>query len=101
MNKTDRNHTDEVYVLGFVPTHRLPKKTPISLDPFLEPLVQEIEDGFIGGSKNTFFLLTCNMSLVMHRYKCSLRVGSTRVSSRSSIVETPCAIVDGRPCSPM
>ena len=49
MNKSDRNHIDEVYVSGFVPTHKLPKKTPIALDPFLEPFIQEIEDGFIEG----------------------------------------------------
>ena len=27
----------------------LPKKTPVALDPFLEPLISEIEDIFIEG----------------------------------------------------
>ena len=49
MAKTDRNHTSEVYVVGFVPTYVLPKKRAIPLDPFLAPLCAEIIDGFIQG----------------------------------------------------
>jgi len=48
--KKDRNATDEVYVVGFVPSHMLPKKQPNALDPFLEPLISEIEDIFIDGT---------------------------------------------------
>ena len=36
-------------MVGFVPSYLLPKKRPISLDPFLEPLMQDIEEGFING----------------------------------------------------
>jgi len=49
MSKVERCKAEEVYVVGFVPSHMLPKKRPISLDPFLEPLVMDIEDGFING----------------------------------------------------
>ena len=49
MSKVDKCHTEEVYVVGFVPSHLLPKKRPISLDPFLEPLISYIEGGFIRG----------------------------------------------------
>jgi hypothetical protein len=49
MRKSARNHVDKVYVIGFVPTYLLPAKMLISLDPFLDPLTREIEDGFIEG----------------------------------------------------
>ena len=49
MYKKDRIATDEVYVVGFVPSHMLPKKRPNALDPFLEPLISEIENIFIDG----------------------------------------------------
>ena len=49
MSKVERCKAEEVYVVGFVQSHMLPKKRPISLDPFLEPLVMDIEDGFING----------------------------------------------------
>lgn len=37
------------YVCGFVPCYLLPKKMLWSQDPFLHPLVTEIEDAFIDG----------------------------------------------------
>ena len=49
MSKVKRCCTEEVYVVGFVPSYLLPKKRPISLDPFLEPFVRDIEEGFING----------------------------------------------------
>ena len=49
MAKLDRNKTDEVYVCGFVPSYILPNKMPWSLDPFLHPLITELEDAFIDG----------------------------------------------------
>lgn len=49
MSKKDRSKTDEVYVCGFVPCHELPNKRPNSLDPFLLPLIEEIEELFING----------------------------------------------------
>ena len=42
MTKSERNHIDEVYVVGFVPTYLLPSQTPISPDSFLESMIQEI-----------------------------------------------------------
>ena len=49
MSKQDRANIDEVYVCGFVPAHMLPKKMPWSLDPFIHPLITEIEDALIDG----------------------------------------------------
>ena len=49
MCKKDRQQNSEIYVVGFVPVYLLPDKRPVSLDPFLYPLISEIEDGFIDG----------------------------------------------------
>jgi len=49
MVKRDRCSTDEVYVSGFVPSYLLPKKQPNSIDPFLHPLIEEVENLFING----------------------------------------------------
>ena len=49
MYKKERSCTEEVYVVGFIPSHLLPKKRPSSLDPFLHPLVSDVEDIFING----------------------------------------------------
>ena len=37
MTKNDRSHVEEVYVIGFVPSYKVPN-LPESFDPFLEPL---------------------------------------------------------------
>ena len=49
MSKVERCKAEEVYVVGFVPSHMLPNKRPIYLDPFLDPFIADIEDGFING----------------------------------------------------
>ena len=49
MSKLDRSNVEEVYVSGFLPSYTLPNKMPWSLDPFLEPLVTDLEDAFIDG----------------------------------------------------
>ena len=49
MAKQNRSKVEEVYVCGFVPSYVLPNKMPWSLDPFLYPLVREVEDSFING----------------------------------------------------
>ena len=49
MSKSDRSKTSEVYVCGFVPNYLLPNKASWYLDPFLHPLITEIEDSFING----------------------------------------------------
>ena len=48
MKKEDRNHVDEVYVVGFVPSYVVPN-IPEALDPFLHPLINDICKGFIDG----------------------------------------------------
>lgn len=52
MTKDDRSNTEEVYVCGFVPCYIVPNRMPWSLDPFLHPLITEIEDAFIDGMHN-------------------------------------------------
>jgi len=46
--KEHRNHTDEVYVLGFVPLASTPN-LPQTYDPFLQPLMEDLCEGFING----------------------------------------------------
>ena len=48
MKKEDRNHVDEVYVVGFVPSYIVPN-IPEALEPFLHPLMNDICKGFIDG----------------------------------------------------
>lgn len=55
MEKEVRNRKEEVYVSSFVPEYKVPNKQPMSLDPFLEPLVAELEDLFVNG-KNLVYL---------------------------------------------
>ena len=57
MYKEERSAADEVYVVGFVPSYLLPKRQPNALDPFLEPLISEIEDIFIDGIEICFTLI--------------------------------------------
>ena len=59
MCKNDRNHSDEVYVTSFVPEALLPNKQPKSLDPFLEKLVEEMEELFLNGN---YLLMQSNMT---------------------------------------
>jgi len=49
MSKVERSNIEEVYVSGFVPSYALPNRMPWSLDPFLDPLITELEDAFIDG----------------------------------------------------
>ena len=49
MSKRDRLQTEEVYTVGFVPSYDLPDGRPNSIDPFLEPLIKDLENGFIEG----------------------------------------------------
>lgn len=55
MNKEHRLCTEEVYTVGFVPSYDLPDGRPNSLDPFLEPLMEDLEEGFIEGG--TYILI--------------------------------------------
>lgn len=52
MSKEDRLCTEEIYTVGFVPSYDLPDARPNSIDLFLEPLVRDLEDGFIEGRTN-------------------------------------------------
>lgn len=49
MLKSDRLKSEEVYVRGFVPSYLLPKRRSNALDPFLHPLVDEVQELFING----------------------------------------------------
>ena len=46
MSKVEICKAEEVYGVRFVPSHMLPNKRPISLDPFLEPIT-DIQTGSI------------------------------------------------------
>ena len=48
MTKNDRNHIEEVFVIGFVPLYQVPN-LPESFDPFLQPLMKDICTAFISG----------------------------------------------------
>ena len=50
MTKAVRSSTDEIYVVGFVTSYQLPKSRPCTLDPFLHPLISDVEDIFIEGN---------------------------------------------------
>ena len=49
MSKCHPMSTEEVYTVGFVPPYLLPHNRPNALDPFLEPLVADLENSFIEG----------------------------------------------------
>lgn len=49
MLKADRSRNEEVYVCGFVPSYLLPNRRPNALDPFLCPLIEEVEECFVEG----------------------------------------------------
>lgn len=53
MKKEDRNHVDEVYVVGFVPSYAVPN-IPAALDPFMHPLMNDLCKGFIDGFEVNF-----------------------------------------------
>lgn len=50
MLKEDRSTTEEVYVCGFIPNYLLPNRRPNALDPFLCPLIEEVEEYFVEGT---------------------------------------------------
>ena len=55
MEKSIRTTNKFVFVSTFVPERNLPNKQPAALDPFLEPLVMELEDLFLNGK---FYFIT-------------------------------------------
>lgn len=57
----------EVYTVGFVPSYLLPDRGPNAMDPFLEPLVADLENSFIEG--NLAFVL---FSFSFKRCLCSI-----------------------------
>lgn len=65
MCKGERCPTDEVYVVGFVPSYLLLRKRSISLDPFLNPVIGEFEEGFIHA--NCHFILSCISTLLVNK----------------------------------
>jgi len=54
MVKKERNKTKHVYVSSFVPEHLMPNKQPNVMDPFLEPLIAELEELFTDGILRLF-----------------------------------------------
>ena len=74
MSKLERCRTDEVYVVGFVPNYLIPNKRSDALDPFLEPLVRELEDGFISGIRVDYSLAVADIhpgpAVIRHLLLC-------------------------------
>ena len=54
MCKKERQSTDEVYTLVFVPCSELPNRTPCCLDPFIKPIIDELKQLFIKGNVLSF-----------------------------------------------
>ena len=50
MKKAERNHVEEIYVVGFVPCFYVPNQ-PNGLEPFLQPFMNDLCEGFIEGYK--------------------------------------------------
>lgn len=50
MKKAERNHVEEVYLVGLVPCSQVPN-LPNGLDPVLQPLMNDLCEGFIEGYK--------------------------------------------------
>jgi len=69
MLKQDRVKGGEIYVCGFVPSYQLPNKMPWSLDPFLDPLITEIEDAFINGGHVCF-----KISVTLCYFTCGIGI---------------------------
>ena len=69
MSKAERAKTTEVYVSGFVPSYALPNKRPISLDPFICPLIEEVEEYFING-----ILIGIIMIALINNYSLGIEV---------------------------
>ena len=63
--------TEEVYVVGLIPSYLLPKKRPISLDPFLEPFVRDIEEGFINGLSSLAYVYIAQIIAYSNTVKLS------------------------------
>ena len=55
MYREDRAHVEEVYVVGFVPNTSVPNDVPEHFDPFLEPLVNDLTNGFIDRFQEFYF----------------------------------------------
>ena len=66
MSKEQRCRTDEVHVVGFVPSYLLSKKCSSSLDPVLDPLMTDIEDGFIDGNLQLYLQLYINIFILFN-----------------------------------
>ncbi|XP_066914088.1 uncharacterized protein [Clytia hemisphaerica] len=49
MEKRERSKSENVFVTSFVPEHHLPNKQPTALDPYLNPLIDELVELFING----------------------------------------------------
>ena len=67
MSKVHRCHTDEIYVVGFIPSYLIPKKRSDALDPFLEPLIRDLEEGFINGIPVNYAATVAGIPLLERR----------------------------------
>ncbi|KAJ7389135.1 hypothetical protein OS493_033459 [Desmophyllum pertusum] len=64
--------TEEVYTVGFVPSYLLPDKRPNAMDPFLEPLVADIENSFIEDAQGNILRHPLSDTIVIEPFEtCS------------------------------
>lgn len=54
MNKANRSFNKNARVYSFIPADQLPRDCPHKFDPFLQPLLSEIEDLYIAGAEVFF-----------------------------------------------
>ena len=95
MLKEDRSRTEEVYVCGFVPSYLLPNRRPNSLDPFLCPLIEEVEEYFTEG----VLLYHCTRYQQWSLYKLDAPLGCTPAWHVAIMLYIFCAYVDGCICT--
>jgi len=65
LKKSERCKVEEVYVVGFLPCFQIPN-LPNGLDPFLQPLMNDLCDGFIEG-----FRINYHQDIIVPGYQLS------------------------------
>ena len=79
MEKLHRSQNDHIYTTTFVPEHALSNKEPNALDPFLEPLIEELQELFINGK---FAFEAYNLYYTL--FECK------KINSNESYTKIPC-----------
>ena len=81
MKKCYRNSVDECYVTSFIPKHNLPTRQPNFMDPFMEPLVAELEKLFVEGRKFKRYYYLTLLTYLSFQVQFLLQTKSLKFSS--------------------